>query len=31
MVKQWAIKIVNISNTGYYGVVLEINQYERLK
>jgi len=29
IVKQWGIRIVNISNTGYYGVVLEIYSYER--
>lgn len=29
IIKQWGIRIVNIANTGYYGVVIEIFSYER--
>lgn len=31
LVRQWGIKVENIANTGYYGVVLDIQRYERFR
>lgn len=31
LVKQWRAKIVNIANTGSYGIAMEILRYERIR
>ena len=29
ILKEWALKIVNIANTGYYAPIIEIYKYEK--
>lgn len=31
VIKEWSFKIVNVANTGYYGIVLEIWSYDRIR